>query len=337
MSRLREVLQLLLLIIGSLVTLLALPLLTYIYLSFSGALRSSNWVDTSCLILESTLRPTAANPELFQLDARIQHTDGSIVHSSAVLSREFFERELNRDSARAQLALYAAGAAMRCFVNPTVPHEVLLDGSPEIALSVVVLTMLLIPILPLLVGSQFRAAWRFTRGLYDPARYAPLPQCVLEATTPRRRLFQALFAASWAIITVVGTTVYFEHYAEALASNWQEQQCQVVFRGPSFNGADRDHDFVYSYSIEGKTYRSDDITPFDIGSPPDEVLGKLQVLNAGDPLTCYVSPSRPELARIVAPNPTPLLNRLFPLSLLAVACVIVTWLGDIRMRALAKR
>ena len=337
MSRNKEAFQLLQLIIGSLATVLFLPMIAYLYLSFTGALRSSNWIDTSCFILESSVRPTAANPDFFQLDARIQHTNGSIVSSSAVLSREFFERELNEDSARAQLALYSAGATTRCFVNSAVPDEVLLDRSPEKAFPVVALTLLLIPILPLIVGPQFRAAWRFSRGLYDPTRYAPLSQCVSESTTPRRRVFHAMVAASWAMIAMLGSARYSEHYAEALASTWQEQQCQVVFRGQSFNRLKREHDFVYSYLIDGKTYRSDAITPFGIGSPPDEVLERLQVLNSGDPLTCYVSPSRPELARIVAPNPIPLLSRLIPLAWLTVACVIVTWLGDLRMRTLAKR
>ena len=330
--RSQDLWQLLRLLTSLLCSPLLLPVLLYLYLSLNGTIRSWSWIDSSCRILESTLTPTATNPDFFQLDARIQHTNGVIVNSTAVLSREFNKRALNQDSARARLALYSAGTTTRCFVNPVAPHEVLLDRSPEKEFSIIALTLLIIPIIPLLVGPQVRAMWRYSRGLYARELYAPLHQCITESTTPRRRVVHAMVAASWAVIALVGTVRYFEYRADVLASDWRKRSCEVRFRPQSFYPSNSEMDFVYSYSIDGTEFRSNHIAPFGVGMLSSTDRAMIEALNLGDSVACYVSPSRPVFARLTALVPLSLRSRLAPLLWLSLAGILITWLSDFLMR-----
>jgi Protein of unknown function (DUF3592) len=311
-----------------------------LYLSFMGVifyflikypLQIQNWTDASCLILETKLVPETPSKDSFQLEARVQQLNGKLSSVDAQTSAAL-RFGVEKDSTQQTLALYKPGTVTRCLIDPTDKNNFLFDNE-LLTYQRTLMSIMFLPLLLIFPVTQTRAIYKHLRDRNKTKTTFPLSEYSVATRKFGNLLTFKIAGSTLVAILIMFQTQYSAYLADNISANWANHECTIVFKSKQ-NGGSNDYKkaIVYSYSINNQEYRSDRYFPHKTSNSSYENQDKIDRLDQGDKIDCFVNLDNPVFAKLSTSNRDSLFERFYRILPYVVLIIFITWLYDLLCR-----
>lgn len=279
--------------------------------TISGEIATLSWNQVPCRIESSSvLTPSHSNGDHYQFKVSYSYDAGGRRRQGAVLSKSYRHSDSYKKAA-AHLKKFSAGAKTTCLVNPDNPNDsVLISDVPWVGVP-----FMIIPLIFMVIGfGGVFMVWRGGAGRDGEGGEPRSPPSTRESEGFLVRWGLAVFFSFFLVLGGAGTIAMLVIPVQTLikAQDWEETPCRVISsRVAKHSGSEQTTysvDIVYSYQVNGKTYRSDRYAAS--GGSSSGYDSKREVVSRypkGGDAICFVNPDNPEEA---------ILNRDFQLVML---------------------
>ena len=271
--------------------------LLFLYLQFSGTLRSWTWTDSRCLLKESQLIPQMNSVDTFALSATLRPLDRQESASATSLGdREIasvLSTTIRSEEREFFSAAYTKDQEVRCFLSPQLPGDALLDRNPEAEWSVIAVS-----ILAICCGLFSGLAPLFCRRRNGNAR--SLAEYGFSIRSMKTGLSSILACATAMVLGLVLLTSFIEISASRKSKDWVSNECVLEYKTKRpFTSENSARSIVYSYTFGERHFRSSDLGAFGTRTKPESLRQILDSHSPGDRLPCWVNPQDPIFARLL--------------------------------------